>query len=51
VILDVGGNGVANAADVRKALSEARTAGKTAVLMRVKTAEAVRFVAVPVGKA
>jgi serine protease Do len=51
VILDVGGKGVANAADVRKALSEARTAGKTAVLMRVKTAEAVRFVALPVGKA
>src|SRR6185503_1803772 len=51
VILDVGGKGVANAADVRKALSEARTAGKTAVLMRVKTAEAVRFIALPVGKA
>jgi serine protease Do len=51
VILDVGGKAVANAADVRKALGEARTAGKSAVLMRVKTAEAVRFVALPVGKA
>jgi serine protease Do len=51
VILDVGGKGVANAADVRKALNDARTAGKTAVLMRVKTAEAVRFIALPVGKA
>jgi serine protease Do len=51
VILDVGGKAVANAADVRKALGEARTAGKSAVLMRVKTAQAVRFIALPVGKA
>jgi serine protease Do len=51
VILDVGGKTVANPADVRKALSEARAAGKNAVLMRVKTAEAVRFIALPVGKA
>ncbi|MGB8186409.1 MAG: PDZ domain-containing protein, partial [Pseudolabrys sp.] len=51
VILDVGGKDVANAADVRKALSDARTAGKTAVLMRVKSADAVRFVALPVRKA
>jgi serine protease Do len=51
VILDVGGKTVANPADVRKALSEARAAGKNTVLMRVKTAEAVRFIALPVGKA
>jgi serine protease Do len=51
VILDVGGKTVANPADVRKALSEARAAGKNAVLMRVKTAEAVRFIALPIGKA
>jgi serine protease Do len=51
VILDVGGKAVANAADVRQALSDARTAGKNTVLLRVKTAEAMRFVALPIGKA
>ena len=51
VILDVGGRAVASAADVRKALSEARTAGKRTVLIRVKTAEATRFVALPIAKA
>jgi len=51
VILEVGGKAVANAADVRKALSDARTAGKNAVLMRVKTADAVRFIALPIAKA
>ena len=51
VILDVGGKAVTNAADVRKALTDARTAGKHSVLMRVKTAEATRFIAVPLGKA
>ncbi|HEY6754576.1 MAG TPA: Do family serine endopeptidase [Pseudolabrys sp.] len=51
VILDVGGKAVTNAADVRKALSDARAAGKSTVLMRVKTAEAMRFVALPIKKA
>jgi serine protease Do len=51
VILDVGGKAVANTADVRKALSDARTAGKNTVLLRVKTAEATRFVALPIKKA
>jgi serine protease Do len=51
VILDIGGKAVTNAADVRKALSEAKTAGKHSILMRVKTADATRFVAVPLGKA
>jgi serine protease Do len=51
VILDVGGKAVTNAADVRKALSDARTAGKNTILLRVKTAEAMRFVALPIGKA
>jgi len=51
VILDVAGKTVASPADVRKALNEARTAGKNSVLMRVKTAEAVRFVALPMRKA
>ena len=51
VILDVGGKAVTNAADVRKALSEAKTAGKHAILLRLKTADATRFVAIPFGKA
>jgi serine protease Do len=51
VILDVAGKAVANADDVRKALADARTAGKKAVLMRVKTAEVMRFVAFSIGNA
>ena len=51
VILDVGGKAVANAADVRKAMTEARASGKHDVLMRVKTADGTRFVALPIGKA
>ncbi len=51
VILDVGGKAVTNAADVRKALTDAQTAGKHSILMRVKTAEATRFIALPIGKA
>jgi serine protease Do len=51
VILDVGGKAVANTAEVRKALSDARTAGKNTILLRVKTAEATRFVALPIKKA
>ena len=47
VILDVGGRGVATPADVRKALTDARTEGKRSVLMRVKSGEAMKFVAVP----
>ena len=51
VILEVAGKTVANTAEVRKALSDARTAGKNTVLLRVKTAEAMRFVALPIKKA
>ena len=51
VILEVGGKAVTNAADVRKALNDARTAGKNTVLLRVKTAEAMKFVALPIKKA
>ena len=51
VILDVGGKAVANAGDVRQALVEAKTQGKHDVLMRVKTGDATRFVAMPLGKA
>jgi serine protease Do len=49
IIVDVGGKTVGNASDVRKALSEARSLGKRAVLMRVKTADSVKFVALPIG--
>ena len=51
VILDVGGKTVSNVADVRAALNAAKDSGKHDVLMRVKTADATRFVAVPFGKA
>ncbi len=49
VILDVAGNAVNSSGDVRKALSEAKAEGKHDVLMRVKSAQAMRFVAVPIG--
>ncbi len=49
IILDVGGNAVENTGDVRKALSEATSQGKHDVLMRVKTADATHFVAMPLG--
>ena len=51
VILDVGGKAVANAGDVRKALTEAKAHGKHDVLMRVKTGDATRYVAMPLGNA
>jgi serine protease Do len=51
VILDVGGSEVSSPADVRKALADAKTAGKRTVLMRVKSGQSTRFVALPVGNA
>ncbi len=51
VILDVGGKSVGNVGDVRKAVQEARASGKHDVLMRVKTPNGARFVAMPTGKA
>jgi serine protease Do len=50
VILDVGGKTVANPADVRNALSDAQSGGKRSVLMRVKSGNNTRFVAVPVNR-
>jgi serine protease Do len=50
VILNVGGKAVSNADEVRSALVEAKAAGKHSVLMQVKTADAMRFVAVPFAK-
>jgi serine protease Do len=51
VILDVAGKTVTSPADVRKALADARTDGKRNVLMRVKSGDATKFVAVPLGRA
>jgi serine protease Do len=51
VILEVGGKPVANAGDVRKALSEAKSQDKHQILMRVKMGDATRFVALPLGNA
>jgi serine protease Do len=50
VILEVGGKGVANVSDVRRALVDAKNQGKRDVLMKVKTADATKFVALPIGK-
>jgi serine protease Do len=49
VILDVGGKTVSTAGDIREALSKAKADGKRDVLMRVKSADNTRYVAVPVG--
>ncbi|HUZ32371.1 MAG TPA: Do family serine endopeptidase [Xanthobacteraceae bacterium] len=51
VILDVGGKAVADVHDVRNAIKEAKAQGKHDVLMRVKSAKATTFVAMPVDKA
>jgi len=51
VILEVGGKAVSNPSDVRTALNDARTGGKRTVLMRVKSGDATRFVALPLGRA
>jgi serine protease Do len=51
VILDVGGKKVASPEDVRNAIADAHKDGKRTVLMRLKSADATRFVAVPLGRA
>ena len=51
VILDVGGRPVNAPADVRRAMNDAKSGGKHTVLMRVKSDQGTRFVAVPVGNA
>ncbi|MBR0970502.1 Do family serine endopeptidase [Bradyrhizobium japonicum] len=47
VILNVGGKAVANIGDVRSELAQAKSSGKRSVLLQVRSAEATRFVAVP----
>jgi serine protease Do len=49
VILEVAGKPVSSPADVRKEITGARTDGKRTVLLRVKSGNNTRFVALPVG--
>jgi serine protease Do len=51
VILDVGGKTVATPADVRNAISDAYKNGKRTVLMRLKSDDATKFVAIPIAHA
>jgi len=51
VILEVAGKAVSDPTEIRKALADAREAGKRAVLMRVKSGEGTKFVAVPISNA
>ena len=51
VILDVSGAPVSNVTDIRKALAAAKAQGKHDILMRVKTGDATRFIALPFGRA
>jgi serine protease Do len=51
VILDVGGKAVSKPGDVRQALADLNKEGKHMVLMRVKSGDGLKFVAVPLGKA
>jgi len=51
VILEVAGKPVSTPADVRNVIANARTDGKHSVLLRVKSGDNTRFVALPVSKA
>jgi serine protease Do len=51
VILEVAGKKVGSPADIRNALGEAQKEGKRTVLMRVKSGDATKFVALPIGRA
>jgi serine protease Do len=48
VILEVSGKSVATPAEIRSALSDARRAGKQQALLRLRSGDATRFVAVPI---
>ena len=50
IILDVAGRRVASPEEVRKAFADARSSGKRTVLLRVKSGDNTRFLAVPVGR-
>jgi serine protease Do len=49
IILDVGGRQVKTPADVHGALADAQRGGRRSVLMRVRSGDKTRFVALPVG--
>jgi serine protease Do len=51
VILDVGGKAVSNPSDVNKELADLHKAGKHTALMRVKSGNGTKFVALPLGNA
>ena len=51
VIIDVAGKKVATPVDVRNAVRDAHKDGKRVVLMRLKSDETTRFVAVPIARA
>ena len=51
VILEIGGKTVSTPGDVRNAIGVARKDGRKNVLMRVKSGDNTRFVALPIGKA
>jgi serine protease Do len=51
VILDVAGKVVSSPADVRKELADLHKAGKHTVLMRMKSGDTTKFVALPLGNA
>jgi serine protease Do len=51
VILEVAGKAVSTPADVSKAVVDAHSSGKRTVLMRVKSGDATKFVAIPLGNA
>jgi serine protease Do len=50
VILDVAGQAVSKPDDVTAAVETARKNGRTTVLMRIKSREGIRYVAIPFGK-
>ncbi|MEA2930095.1 MAG: serine protease Do [Hyphomicrobiales bacterium] len=50
VILDVGGKRVTSPEEVRKAFADARSGGKRTILLRLKSGEGTRFVAVQLGR-
>jgi serine protease Do len=50
VILEVAGKKVSTPADVRTEIASARSSNKRAVLMRVKSGDNTKFVAVPVAR-
>jgi serine protease Do len=51
IILDVAGKSVSAPSDVSKEIADLHKAGKHTVLMRVKSSDGIKFVAVPFGNA